>query len=764
MMFMCKNIYLNTFFLLFISHSIAQINNDNYQILISVYTDFNGNSDSQKDTDNDGVIDSEDNCQYIFNPLQIDINNDGIGDKCIESVYIEDFSYSFLEDDLKDSFIEIKLNQTLSNNISFSNDFDEYIDINTEKITLKKNLKEIQSDHIYIKCSLEINNLILDDSIRINIIRKTDLNKITGDNQNGFSSYYYQLERSNEILNEVEMPQISPWTGAQRDFLFQDLNQDGIKDFIASTSNLYTVDNIEGLEDKIYGNYLDIPLGRFGIPMYYLIDEKFNIVTYHENLEYPDVFIYDADFTGEIDVDGDGINEIVGASEHYHTTFGDQGNDPDLGNKIRNAMASKGVYPQKEYDTISANKIQRYYKIRNGRLVDFKKNISFENSTESPFVSGFGHAVGDIDNDGDYDVIISGNSAGNIVDVWENDGNGKFSIDRKRTENFNTSSEGVYNLIDINQDGYKEYLFSEWQTWKIGYLNNSSGDLDHNNPVWLNQIPNNGLMIRNSHLVDLDGDNINELILYRTNGLGLTPSAESSIYNQILILKIVNNSLIDVTDSFINSNSTSSMWATSSWLYYEDIDGDKIKDLFVSFFTDPQWQGYPYESFRGYWDDNQEETTYFKGKQDGTFEFKYLGKFLIDQNHLTLWDNLSPYHNNNFLIHDINNDGTAELISADPMKLFGNQMVIFSFNFDDNLGTSEYIENEQLVYYPNPTSSSIRINVEFSYVKLFDLTGREIMKSTSKNIDLSQLSNSKYILRLYDDSNRVFGSSKVIKK
>ena len=41
---MCKNIYLNTLFLLFISQSIAQINNDNYQILSSVYTAFNGNS------------------------------------------------------------------------------------------------------------------------------------------------------------------------------------------------------------------------------------------------------------------------------------------------------------------------------------------------------------------------------------------------------------------------------------------------------------------------------------------------------------------------------------------------------------------------------------------------------------------------------------------------------------------------------------------------------------------------------------------------
>ena len=66
--------------------------------------------------------------------------------------------------------------------------------------------------------------------------------------------------------------------------------------------------------------------------------------------------------------------------------------------------------------------------------------------------------------------------------------------------------------------------------------------------------------------------------------------------------------------------------------------------------------------------------------------------------------------------------------------------------------------------YPNPTSSIINIDYEFSIAKVFDLTGRKVLESRLKTIDLSELPNSIYLLRLYDNSNNVLGTSKVIKK
>ena len=61
-------------------------------------------------------------------------------------------------------------------------------------------------------------------------------------------------------------------------------------------------------------------------------------------------------------------------------------------------------------------------------------------------------------------------------------------------------------------------------------------------------------------------------------------------------------------------------------------------------------------------------------------------------------------------------------------------------------------------------ASSILSNANFSLAKVFDLTGRKILESNLKTIDLSELSNSIYFLRLYDNSNNVLGTSKLIKK
>jgi len=65
--------------------------------------------------------------------------------------------------------------------------------------------------------------------------------------------------------------------------------------------------------------------------------------------------------------------------------------------------------------------------------------------------------------------------------------------------------------------------------------------------------------------------------------------------------------------------------------------------------------------------------------------------------------------------------------------------------------------------YPNPTSSTIEVQQEFSVAKVYDLSGKELLKSNSKTIDLSELPSSVYLLRLYDNSNKILGTTKVVK-
>ena len=118
-------------------------------------------------------------------------------------------------------------------------------------------------------------------------------------------------------------------------------------------------------------------------------------------------------------------------------------------------------------------------------------------------------------------------------------------------------------------------------------------------------------------------------------------------------------------------------------------------------------------------------------------------------------------------------DGYIEikLEITDPNGNLGEEPYIIYYLIENNsisyAGTSlstDDIEANEFVIFPNPTSSFIHISFDFSTAKVFDLTGRELIKSTSQTIDLSKLTKNIYLLRTYDDSNRIIGSFKLIKK
>ena len=89
----------------------------------------------------------------------------------------------------------------------------------------------------------------------------------------------------------------------------------------------------------------------------------------------------------------------------------------------------------------------------------------------------------------------------------------------------------------------------------------------------------------------------------------------------------------------------------------------------------------------------------------------------------------------------------------------------FSVRFVRDASTAS--ANEYFKYiniYPNPTTSIINIEQDFTTAKVYDISGRELLKSTLKTIDLSELPSSIYLLRLYDNSKKVLGTSKVVKQ
>tara|TARA_X000000950_G_scaffold280460_1_gene375125 strand:- start:49 stop:3717 length:3669 start_codon:yes stop_codon:yes gene_type:complete len=79
------------------------------------------------------------------------------------------------------------------------------------------------------------------------------------------------------------------------------------------------------------------------------------------------------------------------------------------------------------------------------------------------------------------------------------------------------------------------------------------------------------------------------------------------------------------------------------------------------------------------------------------------------------------------------------------------------------LSTEIFKNDKNITLYPNPTSSKILIGGEFNKVRLYDLYGRELLKSTSNQLDLSNLPNNVYMIKLEDNQGKIIVTGKVIK-
>ena len=108
---------------------------------------------------------------------------------------------------------------------------------------------------------------------------------------------------------------------------------------------------------------------------------------------------------------------------------------------------------------------------------------------------------------------------------------------------------------------------------------------------------------------------------------------------------------------------------------------------------------------------------------------------------------------------------TPYYVNSHLSRNSGNKRDGYSLRFVRDASTATTKDySDAITIYPNPTTSIINIEQDFTTAKVYDISGRELLKSTKKTIDLSELPSSIYLLRLYDNSNRVLGTSKVVKQ
>ena len=209
---------------------------------------------------------------------------------------------------------------------------------------------------------------------------------------------------------------------------------------------------------------------------------------------------------------------------------------------------------------------------------------------------------GDIDNDGDLDIILSGGEYGMFI----NNGNGDFSYNPSFITNYDKGI-GVTSLIDFNDDGFLDLVFRNIDSHII--ILNSNGNFDYNNSIILpmhlaegndlNEDPvkdgKQVLDIQDRVIYDIDNDGDYDIITASFPHDGSNPPNMGRGY-YFQVLENRNLKFYDVTDQlFVEPYVPKYV----EWLRINDYDDDGYLELYESQKKDDwflrRWNGSKFE-------------------------------------------------------------------------------------------------------------------------------------------------------------------------
>ena len=494
----------------------------------------------------------------------------------------------------------------------------------------------------------------------------------------------YKVLQSFDAKLGYQLNKNLPFAGNEEIGFYVDLNKDNNLDLVYAVDQLYH-------KDALFNT------AKLMVPIYFTIQhnkEQENPLTINitnEDLSKPNstpkTLFHNWDIKSEIDLDGDGIKEYLNWGEHYHV-----GPNPlwkDVATQL--GMTSGVDYGPSStlegatfYDPVFYLRKFRYYKVDSNRMIDKASQIPVYNALTGVF---FG-AAGDIDKDGDNDIVLKANNGkGKIL---YNDGKGLFnkSLDLDDIariypgEDFNRSDGFHYPyLIDMNNDTYPDWVLTlnaprQKEPIRVVYYANNKGIFDIKNPVDI--FPKNSSYGKDNLLsypviqmkeADLNKDGVKELIF-------LFATVSNQDYLNILprnifkILSITKNGNIDVTSTFFpnNTNIVETGNAMKGFSII-DVDGDGNLDFLPRFeMYDPKYASwFPAGSWRGYWNNKTSFQYYaFNGKN---YEIKSLGKILSSTSNAS--NNNSPSGikeeqtlTNYMEIIDLNNDKVPEYFTT----------------------------------------------------------------------------------------------------
>tara|TARA_B110000240_G_scaffold80284_1_gene91542 strand:- start:118 stop:1578 length:1461 start_codon:yes stop_codon:yes gene_type:complete len=368
----------------------------------------------------------------------------------------------------------------------------------------------------------------------INNAPQIDLNKTSYDL---FDIKYPLMLSGNINMN------MSYWLGEDWEYGFGgayvDYNNDGILDIVGYRNN--------------YDNYIDYPQSYTGYDRKQLI--KFFI----------------GDCNGNFTPDSQNDNMYSGLVHGRKFLIGDFNNDSYVDFFLIGHGYDKQPFPGEFNKSLISN--------GNGGYIETNYT-----SLESFYHGG---ASGDFDNDGDLDVFVTDAGRGKAA-IFENN-NGFFSPTAELIDQ--NLMEGMYNaeFYDVNKDGFLDIICGghDWTYGNVNSYDNTPliifGDGNNyvgNETLRLPKSSINGQgIVTDFNFYDLDGDNIEEIILTRT-GDNQTDANNFYIGWSIQILKKSATTYTDQTNSFLNNFYD----ATGSWIRWSHFR-DKDNDGKVEFFN-----------------------------------------------------------------------------------------------------------------------------------------------------------------------------------
>lgn len=200
-------------------------------------------------------------------------------------------------------------------------------------------------------------------------------------------------------------------------------------------------------------------------------------------------------------------------------------------------------------------------------IILMSTETGFEYKTYPNVVGGWhGGAAGDLDNDGDLDILLPPST------VMVNN-NGEFT---KGFLNFEvTDQAGALEIIDIDGDGVLEIVYgsSDFADFQESWIGTTAGKIA-SFPV-----PENYGIVVDLDFIDLDEDGVKEIIVNRAG------SPEGWVGNYtgwyLQVLKYTNGQLLDITSSAIDQNyDYYDEWI--EWFNVSDIDNDGDLDLYTN--------------------------------------------------------------------------------------------------------------------------------------------------------------------------------------